>query len=333
MKEQIIKSCNEQIRTYNKKIAIIGMGYVGAGIAYALMIKDIAREIVFIDIRQEAINAEMLDIRHGMHNMGSAKIINGTYSDIKDCDLIIITAGRNRKPGESRLDLIEDNIKIADDVIKNVKEHYNQGVVLVVSNPVDIITYYVSKKLNLPKGRVLGTGCLLDSSRLTNVISDYVGLGAEFINATVIGEHGANQIPLWSKVEVAQMPIADYCKEMGIEFNDEIKKQMADKVKGMGAEIISGKGKTYYGISTCVCYLADAILNKRSVTASVSSVWSGEYGLNDVAISLPCLVDSNGIKHVLPLEMNHEEHKKLLETNTKMTNIVKEYFQNLFVKS
>lgn len=327
MREQIIKSCKEQMRAYNKKVAIIGMGYVGAGIAYALMIKDIAREIVFIDTRKDAVNAEMLDIRHGMHNMGSAKIVNGSYSDIKDCDLIIVTAGRNRRPGESRLDLIDDNIKIADDVLTNIEKNYNQGVILIVSNPVDIITYYATKKLDLPKGRVLGTGCLLDSSRLVNVISDYVSLSSEFISATVIGEHGANQIPLWSRVEVAQMPIANYCREMGLEFNDEIKNSMTEKVRTMGAEIIAGKGKTYYGISTCVCYLADAILNKRSVTASVTSVLNGEYGLEDVAMSLPCIVDFNGINHVLPFEMDHYEHKQLLETNTKITNIIRKYFK------
>lgn len=327
MKDKIIKTCKDLIRTYNKKVAIIGMGYVGAGIAYALMIKDIAREIVFIDTREEAVNAEMLDIRHGMHNMGSAKIINGTYSDIKDCDLIIITAGRNRRPGESRLDLIGDNIKITDSVLDELEKYYNQGVILVVSNPVDIITYHITKRLRLPKGRVFGTGCVLDSSRLTNVISDYVDLGSEFISATVIGEHGANQIPLWSKVEVAGMPIENYCKEMGLEFNTEIKQKMADKVKNMGAEIISGKGKTYYGISTCVCYIADAILNKRSIAASVTGVWDGEFGIKDTAISLPCLVDYNGIKNVLPIDISDEEQKQLLETGSKLSDIIKKQLQ------
>ena len=139
MREQIIKNCEDLTRAYNKKVAIIGMGYVGAGIAYALMIKDIAREIVFIDTRCEAVNAEMLDIRHGMHNMGSAKIINGDYKDIADCDLIIITAGRNRRPGESRLDLIDDNIKIADSVLSELKKYYNQGVILVVLGIVLIV--------------------------------------------------------------------------------------------------------------------------------------------------------------------------------------------------
>ncbi len=316
-------------RAYNKKVSIIGMGYVGAGIAYALMIKDIAREIVFIDVKNDVVNAEMLDIRHGMHNMGSAKIINGTYSDIKDSDLIIITAGRNRRSGESRLDLIDDNIKIADKVIEEIRKYYNQGVILVVSNPVDIITYHITKKMGLDKGRIFGTGCILDSSRLINVISDYVGLGSEFISASVIGEHGANQIPLWSKVEVAQMPIEKYCSEIGLKFSDEIKEQMTIKVKNMGAEIIQGKGKTYYGISTCVCYLADAILNKRSTVACVTSVLDGTMGLNNVALSLPCLINYNGIKQVLPLDINKEEHSKLIETNKKLSDIIKKIYINV----
>ena len=321
MKEQIIKS----VRNTNKKVSIIGMGYVGAGIAYALMIKDITREIIFIDKRQEASNAEMLDIRHGIPNIGNAKIINGSYKDIKDSDLIIITAGRNRRVGESRLDLIEDNLKIVDDIITEIKKYYNRGVILVVSKPVDIITYYISKQLNLPKGQVLGTGCILDSSRLTNVISDYIGLGIEYINAIVIGEHGANQIPLWSLAEVSGIPVSDYCKKMNIEFNDKIKEQMSEKVRNMGAEIIAGKGKTYYGISTCVCYLAEAILNDHPATASVTSLWQGEYGIDDIAISLPCIINSNGVKNVISVKMNNKEQNQLFETANKMTDIIKNY--------
>jgi L-lactate dehydrogenase len=326
MSENVIDKCIKEERNFTKKVSIIGMGYVGAGIAYALMVKDIAREIVFIDKREDSVNAEMLDIRHGMHNMGSAKIIHGSYEDVKDSDLIIITAGRNRKKGESRLDLIDDNIKIMDEVIIELKKYYNQGVILVVSNPVDIITYHVAKKMNLPKGRVLGTGCVLDTSRLINVISDYVNLGAEFINTMVIGEHGANQIPLWSSVKVAQMPIEKFCKEMQIPFNDNIKTRMEEKVRNMGSEIIDGKGRTYYGISTCVCYIADAILNRRSINVCVTGIWNGEYALNNVALSLPCLVDYTGIKHVLPVDISNSEYKQLIEANKKLSTILKNIY-------
>ena len=158
------KKLQEESRNiFNKKVAIIGAGYVGAGIAYSMMIKDIAREIVLIDAKQDVANAEMLDIRHGITNMGSTNVYCGTYSDIEDSDLIIITAGRNRRPEETRLDLAKDNLKITDNVLTELKKYYNQGVILVVANPVDILTYYITKQMNLPKGRVFGTGCILDS--------------------------------------------------------------------------------------------------------------------------------------------------------------------------
>ncbi len=309
MKKEILE--NNTNLAYNKKIAIIGSGYVGAGIAYALMLKDIAREIILIDTKEEASNAEMLDIRHGIPNMGSAKIYCGDYSDIKDCDLIIITAGRNRKVDETRLDMAQDNILIAQKVIGEMKKHYNQGVILVVANPVDIITYHITKEMNLPKGRVFGTGCILDSSRLVNIISDYVDLAPEFINAMIIGEHGNSQIPLWDEAKVANIPLAKFCEAENLPFNTEIKEKMTQKVLNMGTEIIRGKGKTYYGISTCVCHIADAILNRRIITASVSSTNAGEFLFNDVSVSLPSLIDHNGIKLVLPINITDEERKRL----------------------
>jgi L-lactate dehydrogenase len=315
-------------RSYNKKVAIIGMGYVGSGIAYSLMIKDIAREIVFIDIKEQTVNAEMLDIRHGIPGMGSAKIICGDYKDIKDCDLIIITAGRNRNPDENRLDLAGDNVKTANDIAENIKKYYQQGVVLVVSNPVDITTYYVAKNLNLPKGRVFGTGCILDSSRLTNVIADYVNLDTEFISATIIGEHGGSQIPLWSNIKVAQIPIKKFCELTNIKFDETIKSDMAKKVLDMGTEIIKGKGKTYYGISTCVCHIADAILNKRAITASVSTLLDGEYGLSDLSLSLPSIIDQNGVKFILPVEISDFEYKQLQSS----ANIIKQTIKTIAEK-
>lgn len=301
-------------RNYNKKIAIIGTGYVGAGIAYSLMLKDIAREIVLIDSKKEVSNAEMLDIRHGIPNMGSSKIYCGEYKNIEDCDLIIITAGRNRKANETRLDLANDNIKISAEIVKEIKKHYNQGVILVVANPVDILTHYYTKNLNLPKGRIFGTGCILDSSRLINIISDYIELSPEFISATVVGEHGNSQTPLWDEVKISNIPIEEFCKIENLEFNEEIKQKMAQKVLNMGTEIIKGKGKTYYGIATCVCHIADAILNRRNITASVSSNMAGNALNKDISISLPSLINYNGVKLILPSELSETE-KNLLNNS------------------
>ena len=316
----------EQGRHFNKKVAIIGSGYVGAGIAYSMMIKDIAREIVLIDVKDDVSNAEMLDIRHGITNMGSANIYCGDYSDIVDCDLIIVTAGRNRHLDESRLDLAKDNIAISNNVIKEIKKYYNQGVILIVANPVDILTYHYAKQLNLPKGRIFGTGCILDSSRFVNILSDYLNLSSEFINAMIIGEHGNSQIPLWSEISVANISLEEFCKVENIELNEEIKNKIASKVVNMGTEIIKGKGKTYYGISTCVCHIADAILNRRIITASVSSVLNGELGFNNVALSVPCLIDYNGIKSILPLNISKIEQENLIKSVKTLKNSINKIY-------
>ena len=291
----------------NRKVSIIGSGNVGSSIAYALMLKDFTKEIVLVDINKKLSQAEVLDIRHGIPHMGSASIKSGEYSDIKDSDLIVVTAGRARRPGETRLDMVFDNIKIAKSVADEIKKYYNKGVILVASNPVDIITYKMCKWLNLPEGMVFGTGCILDSSRLTNVIADYLKLSPEAINSIVIGEHGESQIPVWSKVTVAGMPLAKYCETVGLEFNDEIKADMEDKVVHMGAEIISGKGKTHFGIATCVSCIADVILNRRTTVTTVASVLKGEYGVEDVVMSLPTIINYRGVERRLADELSDEE--------------------------
>ena len=296
-----------------RKVAIIGIGYVGASIAYALTIKGIVREIVMIE-RPDAVDkciAEINDIRHGIRQIGLPNIYNGTFADIKDCDLIVVAAGRNRRPGESRLELASDNLKTAEAITEEIKIHYNKGVVLIVTNPVDIITKAMTQWLALPDGLVFSTGCLLDSSRLINVISDFIGLSPDGINAHVIGEHGDGQIALWSKVMISGIPIAEYCQMTGIEFNDEVKAAMEKKVLTMGAEIIKGKSRTHYGISTCVCYIADAILDHRPTIVSVSSKLQGEYGIKDVALSLPSIIDANGIKRRLTDTLDAGELSKL----------------------
>ena len=305
--------------TPNRKVAIIGIGYVGASIAYALTIKGLAQEIVLIE-QNEALKkcqAEIDDIRHGISYMGASNIFSGNYSDIKDCDLIIITAGRNRRSGETRLEMTADNITIASKVAEEIKKYYNRGVIVVVTNPVDIITREFTKWLALPDGTVFSTGCLLDTSRLINVIADHVGLSSDIINAHVIGEHGDSQIVLWSKATIAGIPIQEYCQMSGISFTDDTMAIMEQRVRLMGTEIIKGKGRTHYGIATCVCYIAETILNHRSTIVSVSSVLNGEYGIYNVALSLPSIIDASGVRSRLTYRLNDNELTKLKETVTK----------------
>lgn len=295
----------------NRKVAIIGAGFVGASIAYALTIRDLASEIVLIDIDQKKANGEALDIQHGIPYMGTSSVRAGGYEDCKNCDLIIITAGRNRRVGEERLDMIEDNIGIMKDVVDEIKKYYTHGAIMVVSNPVDILTYKCDEWMGLPNGRVFGTGCILDTSRLVRSIANYTNLNIEAIKCNIVGEHGSSQFPVWSRLSIAGLPMWEYCENVGLAWDKEQKERIYNEVKDMGAEIIRDKGKTHYGIATCVCSLADAVLNQRLTIAPVTSPLQGEYGIEGVALSLPSIVGVNGVEHRLEEKWLKEERIKL----------------------
>ena len=307
---------------YNRKVCIIGSGYVGSSITYALMLKELAHEIVLIDTITDKAEAEVLDIRHGMPFMGSAVIRAGDYSDISNANLIVVTAGRNRLPGESRLDLAVDNVRIASEVALHIEKHYTSGVVLVVTNPNDIVTYKMNERFGLPSGTVFGTGCMLDESRFVNVIADYVGLKSDVVSAQVIGEHGDSQVPLWSKASIAGIQINDYCKAMNLAFDSDIRVMMEKKVLEMGATIIKGKQRTHYGISTCVCYIADAILNRRATISCVTSVLENEYGITDVALSLPTIITYRGATKRMEEQITDFEMERLRESARVVRNVL-----------
>lgn len=277
-----------------KKAVIIGAGYVGASIAYAMMLKQTAEEIVLIDVAEEKVCGEILDINHGIPYMGIGRVRKGGYEDCKDSSLIIITAGKNRRKDQTRMDLIKENSAIMKSIVDSIKPFYTDQVVLIVSNPVDALTYKVSHWLGDKAGRVFGTGCILDTSRLVSALSGYTGIGTDSINVVMVGEHGDCQMPVWSRATVANATFEEYCDQVGIAWDEEIKNRLLVKVHTMGADIIRRKERTHYGIATCVCYLADAVLNNHPVIAPVSSVLHGEYGINDVALSVPTIVNADG---------------------------------------
>ncbi len=308
----------------NRRVAIIGAGYVGSTIAYALALKDIAREIILIDINEEKTLGEAMDIRHGIPSLGTTDLYVGSYKDCADCDLIIITAGRNRRTNETRLDLANDNIKIIENVVKSLKEYYTRGVIMIVSNPIDILTYKVTQWMSLPDGMVFGTGCILDSSRFVRSIADYIGVSTGVINGYVVGEHGDGQVPIWSEVTVAGIPIEEYCRNVGLEWNDQIKSEISSKTKGMGAKIIATKGRTHYGIASCVCLLADAIINQRPTIVSVSSVLQNEEGVKDVALSVPSVIGPSGVQKRISEKWTDEENDRFRYAAERVRNKIQE---------
>lgn len=307
-----------------KRISVIGAGYVGATIAYALDLKGIANDIVLIDTNEDKARAEADDIRHGIAAMGESAVRAGSYADCADCDLIIITAGRNRLPNESRLDMIQDNIGIMKDVSDEIARYYTRGAVMIVSNPVDILTYYCDRRLGLPNGTVVGTGCILDTSRLVRAAADYFNIRAAAVNGYVIGEHGESQVPVWSAMKVSGVAVEEYCLKKHSKWDASIKATIQTRVKNLGTNIISAKGRTHYGIDTCVCMLTDAIINHKNVIASVSSPLTGEYGIDGVALSLPSKLCKNGVAERIITELEGQELEKLYLSAEKLKNALSE---------
>lgn len=306
----------------NRKVAIIGAGYVGSSIAYALALKDVAREIVLIDIDIKKTDGEAKDIRHGLPAMGTVDLYAGSYEDCADCDLIIITAGRGRRPGETRLDLMNENVKIMKKVIDSLKVHYTRGVVMVISNPVDILTFKVTEWMGLPDGMVFGTGCILDTSRLVRTVADYLELSTGVVSGYVVGEHGDSQIPIWSHMTIGGIPVGEYCSAVQLDWNEEIRTKISEQTKNMGAEIVDSKGRTHYGIATCVCQLADAILNSRPTIASVSSVLKGEHGVRDVALSVPSVVGPAGVQQRIREKWTPDEYRGFFDSVEKLREML-----------
>lgn len=310
-----------QLSINHRRVAIIGAGYVGASIAYALTITNLAREIILIDIDEKKAEGESLDIQHGIPYMGVSIVRPGSYEDCSDSDLIIITAGRNRIVGETRLEMLNDNISIIRNVVSNIEKYYSHGPILMVSNPVDILTYECDRMLSLPNGRVFGTGCILDSSRLVRKIAEYTHLKIEAIKCNVVGEHGDSQFPVWSRLAIAGQPMEEYCDNVGLVWNTEKKEELFTSVRNMGAEIIAAKGKTHYGIATCVCSIADAVLNQRLTIAPVTSPLQGEYGIRDIALSVPSIIGVNGIEHRLEEKWTKHEQDLLYACAEKLKKV------------
>ena len=278
-----------------KKIAVIGTGYVGSSIAYSLMLTRSAENIALIDINETAVTAEVADIRPGLAAISSVNVYAGSYADTADSDVIVVTAGVNRKPGETRMDLIGKNAVIAKNITDELKKNNARGVIVVVSNPVDVITHIIAREMNETSGRVFGTGCLLDTARFCSVLGDFLGVPEQKINAFVIGEHGAGQILLWSSVTVDGVPLKQWLSANGKTVTDDDKAVIAKRIADMGAFIIKGKGRTHYGIAACATRIVDALSRKETTLLPLSRPLNGDVGCDGVSLSLPCLVNENGI--------------------------------------
>jgi len=292
------------------KITIIGSGSVGSTIAYTLTVMGIAQEIVMIDINTEKALGEALDIRQGLPFLSPCSIYAGTYVDAVDSDIVIITSGMARKPGQTRLDLAQVNVNIMKDIIPQITGYAPNATYLIVANPVDILTYTFCKCSGLPEEKIIGSGTILDTARLRAKISEHYSINQKNVHAYVLGEHGDSSFIPWSLCNISNVPIMDYPKSLvgaqGL-YREPDFEQFENYVRKSGGRVIERKGATFYAVSVSVCHICKCILSGIDTTMTVSTMMHGEYGIKDVCLSTLALVGSNGIQSTVLLPLSDEE--------------------------
>lgn len=296
------------------KISIIGTGLVGATSAYALLLSGVADELLLIDINEQRAHGEMLDLTHSMPLCPPAKVSCGTWSDLTGSDVVILAAGANQRPGQTRLDLTRKNVEIFRDIVPRAVRYCPEAVYLVVTNPVDVLTHETVRISGLPPQRVLGSGTVLDTSRLKNLLSGQLHVDPRNIHAWVLGEHGDSEFPAWSLTNVAGMPLEAFCEAMGgskAELTPRLQQLFDEHVKNVAYTIIAEKGATYYAVAVAVRRIVEAILRNERSILSVSTRIDGPFGLHDVCLSLPTVVGKHGAEQLLPIRLTAAEEAQL----------------------
>ena len=306
-----------------RKAAVIGCGFVGSATAFTLMQSRLFSELVLLDVNMEKADGEAKDIAHGIPFAGQMKIYAGTYDDAADAAIIIITAGANQKPGETRLDLVQKNTAIYQSIIPEIVKRDFGGILLIVSNPVDILTYVALKLSGLPENRVLGSGTVLDTARLKYALGEHLGVDSRSVHSFIIGEHGASEIAAWSGTNVSGIPLNEFCEMRGHFNHDAAMDAIAEKVKNSAYEIISKKQATYYGIAMSVKRICECIVRNERSILPVSAMMHGEYGIEDITLSMPAIVGIGGVETHVPIALSEEEAEKLVESAKKLKEVAK----------
>lgn len=305
------------------KIVVIGAGNVGEAVAYTLMVRDQANDIVLVDVNEDRAKGAALDIAHGTSFYKQIWVRQGGYEECADARLIIITAGVARKPGQTRLDLAKINVNIARDITRQIMEYADNPLILVVSNPADIITQAVTETSGLPASRVIGSGTSLDTARFRYLISARMHVSVEDVNAYIIGEHGDSQVPIWSSANIAGFPLDEFARQVNHKID---KAQIAERTRNGGAEVIGLKGATFYGVAMAVSNLVEAIMRDDSAILPAAHVLDERFGdWAGVAVSLPCRLGWEGIEKTLVIPMNEEEKAAM----NKSVEILKEFWEQV----
>ena len=309
------------------KITVIGSGNVGSTIAYTLTIMGLASEIVMIDVNEEKSLGEALDIRQGVPFCHPATVYAGSYEDAKDSDIVVITSGMARKAGQSRLDLAQTNVDIIKSIADKIGPVAPEATYVIVSNPVDILTYVFLKHTGLPQERVIGSGTILDTARLRSRISEYYSVNQKNVHAYVLGEHGDSSFVPWSLANISNVPIENYrhAVQTGVDYPDFDKLEVENYMRKSGARVIQRKGATFYAVSVSVCHVCQCLLSGIDTTLTVSTMLNGEYGIDDVCLSLLNIVGNKGAHSKIMLPLNDVEVAALHNS----ANVLKELTKSL----
>ena len=306
----------------SRKVVVVGCGFVGSSSAFALMQSKLFSEMVLIDADHDRAEGEAMDISHGMAFASPMKIYAGTYDDITDAEVIVITAGANQKPDETRLDLIRKNSAIMKSIIGEIKKRPFEGILLIVSNPVDILTYIALKESGYPANRVIGSGTVLDTGRIRYELGEHLGVDCRSIHAFIIGEHGDSELAAWSEARVGGMPINDFCELRGHYDHEASMEIIFNSVKNSAYEIIEKKGATFYAVALAIRRIAEALIRDEHSLLTVSGYCSGAYEIEDVCIGLPMILGRDGIENIVEIPLNQLEKDNLHESANALKKIL-----------
>ncbi len=293
--------------TSSQKVGIVGTGLVGSSFAYALMQRGIASELVLVDANAEKAVGEMMDLTHGISFVKPMKITAGDYPNLTGAKVVVITAGVSQKPGETRLDLLAKNAAVFRSIIPQVVKYNPNGIILITTNPVDILTYISLKESNLPPAKVFGSGTILDTSRFRFLLGQYYRVDPRSVHAYIVGEHGDSEIPLLSMANIGGVRLQEFAPLSNKPYNQEEMNNIFISVRDAAYEIIKRKGATHYAIGLGLLSIVEAILGNYRSVLSISTLMTGQYGIKDICLSLPCVVGVNGVEEILTLSMNKEE--------------------------
>lgn len=307
------------------KISIIGAGSIGATTAFALQQKELAREIVINDINQEKALGEVLDLIHGSSLNSPCNVTLGSLEDTKNSDIIIITAGLAQKPGETRLDLVDKNYKIFKSFVPTIAKLSPNAILLVVSNPVDILAYMTYKLSGFPKERVIGSGTVLDTTRLRSLLGKYFGIDGRSVQGFVLGEHGDSEFVPWSSLTIGNIPIQEFSNQLKMEWDEETERVIADDVKNSAYEVIKRKGATAFSVAAVLTRISEAFLKDEKTILTVSTLLNNYLGVDDIYLSVPTIVGENGVEKVLNIDLSDEEKDKFVSS----AKIMKEYIDRI----